>query len=63
MYYSYQELVSRNKTRDEVAGEYKVHRKTLYRRLKKRKVDVDPGSLFPHSLIKIYSCPWFPEGF
>ncbi len=43
------------KTRQQVAEEFGISTKTLYRRLKKENIFVEPGVLFPKTLEIIYS--------
>jgi hypothetical protein len=42
------------KTRQDVAAEYGISVKTLYHKLKKAQINIEPGVLFPKTLNIIY---------
>jgi DNA-binding phage protein len=46
--------VLETKTRQQVAKEYGISTKTLYRRLKKANIPLSPGLIFPKTLDDIY---------
>ena len=46
--------MQRFKTRQQIAAEYGVHRKTLYRWLKKENISVPKGLITPRLQLKIY---------
>lgn len=43
------------KTRQQIADEFGIDRKTLYRWLKRRKIDIEVGLLTPSDQAKIYN--------
>ena len=55
-------LTLKVKTRQEVANEYGILLKTLSLRLKKAKIKIPPGLLFPKTLKIIYSKLGMPSG-
>lgn len=55
-------LTLKAKTRQEVANEYGISLKTLSLRLKKAKIKIPPGRLFPKTLKIIYSKFGVPSG-
>lgn len=55
-------LTLKAKTRQEVANEYGISLKTLSLRLKKAKIKIPPGRLFPKTLRIIYSKFGMPSG-
>ena len=50
------------KTRQEIAAEYGVHRRTLLRWLKRASIDLPKGLVCPRNQFIIYSVFGFPEG-
>jgi len=54
-------LILKAKTRQEIAEEYGICRKTLSRRLKKAKIYIDSGLIFPNQLKVIYETFGVPK--
>ena len=55
-------LLTKAKTRKEVANEFGITTKTLYNKLREANLDIPPGYLYPCTLKKIYLALGIPTG-